>query len=75
MKKIGGIRFIGTSKNKAGVIAFMVEGIHPQDLGTILDKQGVAIRTATTVVNRCTGATMSRQQQEQASRSTTHSKM
>jgi cysteine desulfurase/selenocysteine lyase len=45
MKKIGGIRFIGTAKNKAGVIAFQVEGIHPQDLGTILDKQGVAIRT------------------------------
>lgn len=45
MKKIGGIRFIGTSKNKAGVIAFVVEGVHPQDLGTILDKQGVAIRT------------------------------
>ena len=45
MKKIGGIRFIGTSKNKAGVIAFVIEGVHPQDLGTILDKQGVAIRT------------------------------
>lgn len=45
MKKIGGIRFIGTAKNKAGVIAFVVEGVHPQDLGTILDKQGVAIRT------------------------------
>jgi cysteine desulfurase/selenocysteine lyase len=45
MKKIGGIRFIGTAKNKAGVIAFEVEGVHPQDLGTILDKQGVAIRT------------------------------
>ena len=45
MKKVGGIRFIGTAKNKAGVIAFVVEGVHPQDLGTILDKQGVAIRT------------------------------
>lgn len=45
MKKIGGIRFIGTAKNKAGVIAFVIEGVHPQDLGTILDKQGVAIRT------------------------------
>lgn len=45
MKKIGGIRFIGTAKHKAGVIAFVVEGVHPQDLGTILDKQGVAIRT------------------------------
>lgn len=45
MKKIGGIRFIGTAKHKAGVIAFEVVGVHPQDLGTILDKQGVAIRT------------------------------
>jgi len=45
MKKIGGIRFIGTAKHKAGVIAFVIEGVHPQDLGTILDKQGVAIRT------------------------------
>ena len=45
MKKVSGIRFIGTAKNKAGVIAFVVEGVHPQDLGTILDKQGVAIRT------------------------------
>ncbi len=45
MKKVGGIRFIGTAKNKAAVIAFVVSGVHPQDLGTILDKQGVAIRT------------------------------
>ena len=45
MKKIGGIRFIGTAKEKAGVVAFVIEGVHPQDLGTILDKQGVAIRT------------------------------
>jgi cysteine desulfurase/selenocysteine lyase len=45
MKKIGGIRFFGTAKHKAGVIAFEVVGVHPQDLGTILDKQGVAIRT------------------------------
>ena len=45
IKKISGVRLIGTSKNKAGVLAFVIEGVHPQDLGTILDKQGVAIRT------------------------------
>lgn len=45
LKKIPGVRLIGTSKNKAGVLAFVIDGVHPQDLGTILDKQGVAIRT------------------------------
>ncbi|MBC7714469.1 MAG: cysteine desulfurase [Rhizobacter sp.] len=45
IKKISGVRLIGTAKHKAGVIAFVIEGVHPQDLGTILDKQGVAIRT------------------------------
>ncbi|MBC7427109.1 MAG: cysteine desulfurase [Bacteriovorax sp.] len=45
IKKISGVRLIGTAKNKAGVLAFVIEGVHPQDLGTILDKQGVAIRT------------------------------
>ena len=38
------IKIIGTAKNKTAVISFQVEGIHPHDMGTILDKQGVAIR-------------------------------
>jgi cysteine desulfurase/selenocysteine lyase len=42
---ISGLRIFGTSKNKVGVISFLVEGIHPYDLGTLLDKQGVAVRT------------------------------
>ena len=54
--KIEGIRIIGTAKNKAGVLSFEVKGIHPQDLGTILDKQGVAIRTG----HHCTQPLMKR---------------
>lgn len=45
LKKIEGIRFIGEARNKAGVLSFVLEGAHPHDLGTLLDKQGVAIRT------------------------------
>ncbi|MEM9532454.1 MAG: cysteine desulfurase [Pseudomonadota bacterium] len=42
---IEGLRIIGTAEDKAGVISFTLEGIHPHDLGTILDHSGVAIRT------------------------------
>ena len=41
---IPGIRLIGTAAHKAGILSFMVEHIHPHDLGTILDAEGVAIR-------------------------------
>jgi cysteine desulfurase/selenocysteine lyase len=41
----GGIRFIGTAKEKASVISFLVEGVHPYDTGTILDQMGIAVRT------------------------------
>ena len=41
---IEGLRPIGTAKTKAGVISFAVDGIHPADLGTILDRQGIALR-------------------------------
>ena len=43
--EIDGIRLIGTAEDKASVQSFMVDDIHPHDLGTILDHQGVAIRT------------------------------
>lgn len=43
--KIDGIRLIGTAENQASVQSFMLNDIHPHDLGTILDQQGVAIRT------------------------------
>jgi len=41
---IDGVRLIGTAAHKSGILSFTVEGIHPHDLGTILDTQGVAIR-------------------------------
>ncbi|HEY2590735.1 MAG TPA: cysteine desulfurase [Steroidobacteraceae bacterium] len=42
---IRGLRIIGTAAQKAAVISFTLEGIHPHDLGTILDSEGVAVRT------------------------------
>ena len=45
LKALGGIRFIGEAKNKAGLVSFLMEGIHPYDAGTTLDKLGIAIRT------------------------------
>jgi cysteine desulfurase / selenocysteine lyase len=39
------IRLIGTAKNKTSVVSFVVDGIHPFDIGTLLDKQGIAVRT------------------------------
>jgi cysteine desulfurase / selenocysteine lyase len=42
---ISGIRLIGTAKEKAGVLSFVLEGVHPHDIGTILDQDGIAIRT------------------------------
>mgnify|MGYP001282016774 FL=1 len=45
LSKIEGIRFIGQAKEKAGVISFLVGDIHPYDIGMILDKLGVAVRT------------------------------
>jgi len=41
---IPGLRIIGTAKNKVGVISFVLDNIHPHDIGTILDHQGVAVR-------------------------------
>jgi cysteine desulfurase/selenocysteine lyase len=45
LNAIPGMRIIGTSKNKAAVISFVVGKIHPFDIGTILDQQGIAVRT------------------------------
>lgn len=41
---IPGVRVIGTAASKASVLSFTIEGIHPHDIGTILDQQGIAIR-------------------------------
>jgi cysteine desulfurase/selenocysteine lyase len=42
---VDGIRFIGTAREKASVISFTLEHVHPHDIGTILDQEGIAIRT------------------------------
>lgn len=42
---IKGIRFIGTAKERAGLVSFVLDGIHPYDTGVILDKLGIALRT------------------------------
>jgi cysteine desulfurase/selenocysteine lyase len=44
VSQIEGIRLIGTARNKASVLGFVLEGVHPHDIGTVLDDQGVAIR-------------------------------
>ena len=43
--KLTGVRLIGTAREKAGVLSFVIEGVHPHDIGTILDQEGIAIRT------------------------------
>lgn len=45
LARIRGLRIIGTAAQKAAVISFTLEGVHPHDLGTILDSEGVAVRT------------------------------
>ena len=56
IQEIDGIRIIGTAENKASVLSFVVEGTHPYDVGAILDKLGVAVRTG----HHCTQPLMAR---------------
>ena len=44
ISKIPGVRILGRAKEKASVVSFTLEGVHPHDIGTILDQQGIAIR-------------------------------
>ena len=44
VSKIAGVRVLGSAKEKASVLSFTLEGVHPHDIGTILDQQGIAIR-------------------------------
>ncbi len=44
LEEIPGLRLIGTAAHKTGVLSFVVDGVHPHDLGTVLDTEGVAIR-------------------------------
>ncbi|HYS55672.1 MAG TPA: cysteine desulfurase [Thermoanaerobaculia bacterium] len=45
LHEIRGLRIIGTAAEKASVISFTLEGVHPHDIGTILDQEGIAVRT------------------------------
>jgi cysteine desulfurase/selenocysteine lyase len=45
LSAVPGLRLIGTARDKAAVVSFVIEGVHPHDIGTILDQQGIAIRT------------------------------
>ena len=45
LREIKGLRLIGTAAEKASVISFTLEGVHPHDIGTILDQEGIAVRT------------------------------
>ena len=56
IKQIDGVRIIGEAENKAGILSFVVEGTHPSDIGMLIDKFGVAIRTG----HHCTEPLMDR---------------
>ncbi len=45
LSKIEGLRIVGTAPDKASLVSFVVAGVHPHDLGTILDEDGIAVRT------------------------------
>jgi cysteine desulfurase/selenocysteine lyase len=45
LTSVGGVRLIGTAQQKAAVLSFLVDDVHPHDVGTILDQEGVAVRT------------------------------
>jgi cysteine desulfurase/selenocysteine lyase len=45
LSRIPGLRILGTAREKAAVLSFVIEGIHPHDIGTVLDRQGIAVRT------------------------------
>lgn len=56
VEDIPGLRIIGTAREKTGILSFVLEGVHPHDIGTILDRQGIAIRTG----HHCTMPLMQR---------------
>jgi cysteine desulfurase/selenocysteine lyase len=45
LESVEGVRMIGTARRKASILSFVLEGVHPHDIGTIVDREGVAIRT------------------------------
>jgi cysteine desulfurase / selenocysteine lyase len=45
VRVVKGLRLIGTARDKAGILSFVMDGVHPHDIGTIVDSEGIAIRT------------------------------
>jgi cysteine desulfurase/selenocysteine lyase len=45
LREVPGLRLVGTAAQKAAVLSFVIEGLHPHDVGTVLDYEGVAVRT------------------------------
>ena len=45
VNRLPGVRIIGTAENKAAVLSFVVDGVHPHDVGTLLNEEGIAVRT------------------------------
>ena len=45
LREIPGVRLLGAPRERIGVISFTLEGVHPHDVGTILDQEGIAVRT------------------------------
>jgi cysteine desulfurase/selenocysteine lyase len=45
LESVPGVRIIGTARHKASILSFVMENVHPHDIGTIVDREGVAIRT------------------------------
>jgi cysteine desulfurase/selenocysteine lyase len=56
LSSVDSLRIIGTAKDKMGVISFVLDGIHPHDVGTVLDQDGIAVRTG----HHCTQPVMDR---------------
>ena len=56
LNKINGMKIIGDANNKSAVVSFIIDGVHSHDLGTLLDQQGVAVRTG----HHCTQPLMKR---------------
>lgn len=54
LQELPGVRLIGTAERKAAIISFVIEGVHPHDVGTVLDREGIAIR----VGHHCTHPVM-----------------
>ena len=56
LQQIPGLKIIGTAKEKVSVISFVIDNIHPQDIGILLDNRGIAVRTG----HHCTQPLMER---------------